>query len=192
MLMAAQESDKIPFFSQESPTTICGTAIMPQLQLPIFPPGTTLINQNIGFIRQDNTITYIHGSLPVFRHDVDDLKAFRMFSSQLYVNGNATQAEICRAFGISKISMKRSVKLYREKGMAGFFAKPTRRGPAVLTPPILEQIQGLLDEGWAIPRIAKELSLKADTLRKAVQAGKLHKPQKKRREQGKPDPGCKL
>jgi transposase-like protein len=154
---------------------------MPQLQLPIFPPGTTLINQNVGFVRQDNTVTYIHGSLPVFSHDVDDLKAFRMFSSQLYVNGSATQAEICRAFGISKISMKRSVKLYREKGVAGFFAEPNRRGPAVLTPPLLEKIQGLLDEGLTIPEIARELSLKADTLRKAVQAGKLHKPQKKRR-----------
>ena len=154
---------------------------MPQLQLPIFPPGTTLINQNVGFVRQDNTVTYIHGSLPVFSHDVDDLKAFRMFSSQLYVNGSATQAEICRAFGISKISMKRSVKLYREKGVAGFFAEPNRRGPAVLTPPLLEKIQGLLDEGLTIPEIARELSLKADTLRKAVQAGKLHKPQKKGR-----------
>jgi transposase len=165
---------------------------MPQLQLPIFPPGTTLINQNIGFIRQDNTVTYVHGSLPVFSHDVDDLKAFRMFSSQLYVNGNATQAEICRAFGISKISMKRSVKLYREKGVAGFYAEPNRRGPAVLTPPVLERIQGLLDEGWSNTRIAKELSLKADTLRKAVQAGKLHKPQKKRRDQGKPSHGREL
>ena len=165
---------------------------MPQLQLPIFPPGTTLINQNIGFIRQDNTVTYLHGSLPVFCHDVDDLKAFRMFSSQLYVNGNATQAEICRAFGISKISMKRSVKLYREKGMAGFFAEPKRRGPAVLTPPVLEQIQGLLDEGWEIPRISKELSLKADTLRKAVGAGKLHKPIKKRRAHDKPTSSRKL
>jgi transposase len=190
--MAEQELDKIPFFLQEPPTTISRTAIMPQLQLPIFLPGTTLINQNIGFVRQDNTVTYVHGNLPVFSHDVDDLKAFRMFSSQLYVNGNATQAEICRAFGISKISMKRSVKLYREKGMAGFFAEPKRRGPAVLTPPVLERIQGLLDEGWAIPRIAKELSLKADTLRKAVHAGKLHKPQKKRRDQGKPSHGREL
>ena len=192
MLMAGQESDKIPFFRKNFRPPFPGTAIMPQLQLPIFPLGTTLINQNLGFVRQDNTVTYIYGSLPVFSHDVDDLKAFRMFSSQLYVNGSATQAEICRAFGISKISMKRSVKLYREKGMAGFFAEPNRRGPAVLTPPVLEQIQGLLDEGWMIPRIAKELSLKADTLRKAVQAGKLHKPQKKRRAQGKPNHGREL
>lgn len=142
----------------------------------------TLINQNLGFVRKDNTVTYIHGSLPVFSHDVDDMQTFRMFSSQLYVNGSASQSEICRAFGVSKISVKRSVKLYREKGMAGFFAEPNRRGPAVLTPPILDKVQGLFDEGWSIPEIAGELSLKADTLRKSVQAGKLHKPQKKRRE----------
>lgn len=155
---------------------------MPQLQLPIFPEGMTLINQNLGFMRKDNTVTYIYGSLPIFSHDVDDMQTFRMFTSQLYVNGSATQAEICRAFGVSKISMKRSVKLYREKGMPGFYAEPKRRGPAVLTPPVLEKTQQLLDAGQSIPEIAKELSLKADTLRKAVQAGKLHKPQKKRPE----------
>jgi len=152
---------------------------MPQLQLPIFPEGTTLINPNLGFIKRDNTVTYIYGNLPIFSHDVDDIRSFRMIASQLYVNGSATQAEICRAFGVSKISMKRSVKLYREKGMAGFFEEPRRRGPAVLTPEVIEKVQGLLDEGEGIPGIAKKLDLKEDTLRKAVQAGKLHKPQKK-------------
>ena len=39
---------------------------MPQLQLPLFPEGTTLINQNIGFLRQGSTITYVYGNLPVF------------------------------------------------------------------------------------------------------------------------------
>lgn len=152
---------------------------MPQLQLPIFPEGTTLINPNLGFIKRDNTVTYIYGNLPIFSHDVDDTRSFRMIASQLYVNGSATQADICRAFGVSKISMKRSVKLYREKGIAGFFEEPRRRGPAVLTPEVIEKVQGLLDEGDGIPEIAKNLDLKEDTLRKAVQAGKLHKPQKK-------------
>ena len=155
---------------------------MPQLQLPIFPEGMTLINQNLGVVRKDSTVTCSYGSLPVFSHDVDDMQTFRMFTSQLYVNGSASQSEICRAFGVSKISVKRSVKLYREKGMAGFFAEPNRRGPAVLTPPVLDQVQGLLDAGRSVPEIAGELSLKADTLRKSVQAGKLHKPQKKRPE----------
>ena len=155
---------------------------MPQLQIPLFPEGTTLINQNIGFLRQGTAITYIYGGLPVFTHDIDDLASFRMITSQLYVNGSASQAELCRAFGVSKISLLRSVKLYREKGMAGFFAPRVCRGPAVLTPAVLEQVQQRLDEEHAIPDIAKELGLKADTLHKAIRAGKLHRPQKKRPE----------
>jgi len=138
-----------------------------------------MINANLGFVTKDKTVTYIYGSLPIFSHDVDDMKTFRMISSQLYVNGSASQAEICRAFGVSRISVKRSVKLYREKGVAGFFEKRKCRGPAVLTPTVLEQIQRMLDAEQSIPEIAVELSLKADTLRKAVSAGKLRKPQKK-------------
>ena len=103
-----------------------------------------------------------------------------MITSQLYVNGSATQAEICRAFGVSRISVKRSVKLYREKGVAGFFAPRRRRGPAVLTPEVLEKVQQHLDQGLSIPETARKLDLKADTLRKAVRAGKLHVVSKKK------------
>jgi transposase-like protein len=155
-------------------------AAMPQLQLPLFPEGITLINQNIGFIRKDSAITYLYGSLPVFTHDIADTPSFRMFTSQLYINGSASQAEICRAFGVSKISVMRSIKLYREKGMAGFFAPRICRGPAVLTPPVLEQVQKRLDAGHPIPAIAEELGLKAATLHKAVRSGKVRVVSKKK------------
>jgi len=152
---------------------------MPQLQLPIFPKGVTLINANLGFMREGNSLTYFYGHLPVFRHDADDQRSFRMITSQFYVNGSAKQAEICRAFGVSPISVKRYVKLYRQKGVAGFFEEPRRRGAAVLTPAVLQEVQGLLDEGLEIPEIASRLNLLADTLHKALRAGKLHKPKKK-------------
>jgi len=138
-----------------------------------------MINANLGVMTKDETVTYIYGSLPVFSHAIDDLKTFRMITSQLYVNGSAKQADICRAFGVSRISVKRSVKLYREKGMAGFFEPPRCRGPAVLTPEVLQQVQSMLDNEQTIPEIAGKLDLKADTLRKAVSAGKLHKVPKK-------------
>jgi transposase-like protein len=152
---------------------------MPQLQLPIFPEGMTMLNANLGVMTRDGTVSYIYGSLPIFTHAVDDIKTFRMITSQLYVNGSVKQADICRAFGVSRISVKRSVKLYREKGAAGFFEPPRRRGPAVLTPKVLEKVQALLDHEFTFSEIAKKLDLKADTLRKAVYSGKLHKPQKK-------------
>ena len=153
---------------------------MPQLQLPIFPQGMTLINANLGFMCAGKTLTYYYGHLPVFRHDIDDHRSFRMITSQFYVNGSAKQADICRVFAVTPISVKRGVKLYREKGIAGFFEEPRRRGAAVLTPEVLEEVQGLLDEGLEIAQIAKKLSLLADTLRKAVRAGKLHQGSKKK------------
>jgi len=155
---------------------------MPQLQLPIFPLGMTLINANLGFMRRDHSLTYFNGHLPVFTHGVDDQQSFRMITSQFYINGSATQAQICKAFGVSRISVKRYVKLYRRKGVAGFFAEPGRRGAAVLTPAVLQEVQGLFDEGFDISEVADRLGLLADTLRKALRAGKLHKPLKKRSE----------
>lgn len=108
---------------------------MVQAQLPFFPDGTTHINAGLAFEKRDDRVTYFQGHLPVFQHCVDDKKTFRLITSQLYVNGNATQAELCRAFGVTLISLKRSVKLYREKGAAGFYAPRVSRGQAVLTPP---------------------------------------------------------
>lgn len=152
---------------------------MPQLQLPIFPAGMTLINANLGFMRRDNHLIYFNGHLPVFTHAVDDQQSFRMITSQFYINGSATQAQICNAFGVSRISVKRYVKLYRSKGVAGFFSEKKRRGAAVLTPAVLQEAQGLFAEGLEVPEVAGRLGLLADTLRKALRAGKLHKPLKK-------------
>jgi len=151
---------------------------MPQLQLPFFPQGTTLINANIGFHREGVTITYFQGHLPVFRHEVDDHRSFRMIISQLYINGSVKQSEICRAFGIAANNVKRSVKLYREEGIAGFYKEPRRRGAAVLTASVVAEVQRCLDQGEDIAEIADRMDLLTDTLRKAVQAGKLLKPKK--------------
>ena len=159
---------------------------MPQAQLPIFPSGTTEINSQLAFERRDDQVTYFHGLLPVFQHNVHDTKTFHLIVSQFYVNGNATQADICRAFGVTLISLKRAVKRYREKGAAGFYEAPKRRGAPVLTPEVLEQAQQQLNEGADICEVAKQLAVKANTLQKAVAAGKLHKPVKKNRKMRMP------
>ncbi len=102
-----------------------------------------------------------------------------MIISQLYINGSVKQSEICRAFGIAAINVKRSVKLYRKEGIAGFYKEPRRRGAAVLTALVLAEVQKCLDQGEDIAEIAVRMDLLTDTLRKAVHAGKLHKPKKK-------------
>lgn len=154
---------------------------MPQIQFPFFPDGVTPITPLLAFSRQEGRGTYFNGNMPVFVHDEQDIDAFRMIAAQFCVNGNTQQAEIARAFGVPKISIKRAVKLYREAGPKGFYAKRKGRGPAVLTPSLLEQAQQLLDQGLETPEgVADQLGLKRDTLSKAVRAGLLYKPTKKK------------
>ena len=152
---------------------------MSQIQLPLFPPGVTPITSVLAFSQEDGRVTYFNGSMPVFAHAEEDLASFRMISAQFYVNGNATQAEIMRAFGVSKISLKRAVKRYRAEGPKGFYQPQKRRGPAVLTPPVLAEAQQLLDEGLEPSQVADRLGIKRDTFSKAVRAGRLHQGVKK-------------
>ncbi len=153
---------------------------MPQMQFPFFPEGVTHITPLLAFSKQDGRVTYFNADMPVFSHDEEDIDTFHMITAQFCVNGNARQVDIIRAFGISKISIKRAVKLYREEGPKGFYAKRKTRGAAVLTPPVLEQAQQLFDEGLETPEVADRLGIKRDTLSKAVRAGRLHKPAKKK------------
>ena len=152
---------------------------MPQTQLPFFPDGVTHITPLLAFRKQDGRVTYFNGDMPVFVHEEADADSFRMITAQFCVNGNAKQAEISRAFGVSKIRLKRAVKLYREQGPKGFYTPRNRRGPAVLTPSVLAEAQQLFDEGLETPEVADRLGVKRDTLSKAVRAGRLHKRQKK-------------
>src|ERR1700745_2610614 len=78
---------------------------MPQVQLPIFPAGVTHINSEVAFEERDGKVYYFNGHLPVFVHEKDALSTFRLFSSQLVINGNATQAEISRGFGVPLVTV---------------------------------------------------------------------------------------
>jgi hypothetical protein len=105
---------------------------MPQVQLPIFPAGVTHINSEVAFEERDGKVYYFNGHLPVFVHEKSALATFRLFSTQLVINGNATQAEISRAFGVPLVTVKRYVKLYREHGAAAFFAPAKKRSASKL------------------------------------------------------------
>ncbi len=153
---------------------------MPQAQLPFFPNGATAINSTLGFEKRDGRVTYFNGTMPVFTHAEDDLNTFSMITSQFYVNGNVTQAEICRAFGVTPISVKRAVKKYREHGAAGFYKPRNTRGATVLTSQVLQEAQRLLDHGSTLSDVAKAVNVKRNTLNKAILDKRLHKSSKKK------------
>ena len=152
---------------------------MPQVLLPLFPAESTPINDLLSFEKRDGTVWYFHGCLPLFAHEEDDQASFRMFTSHLVVAGQCKQMDIVRAFGVSAISVKRQVKKFREGGARAFFQRPVTRKPRVWTPEVIQQAQGLLNEGKSRRQVAETLDLKPDTLYRAIRSGRLVEPEQK-------------
>ena len=152
---------------------------MPQLQLPIFPAGTTPITPEIAFECREGKVVYVHGHLPVFQHEEKDLAGFRFFTCQLVVNGTVGQADIARAFHVPLGTVKRYVRRYRDSGAKGFFMPPKRRSAAVLIGEVKEQAQALLDEGKSVPEVGTATGVLQTTLHKAIGSGRLHQPKKR-------------
>lgn len=154
---------------------------MPQLQLPVFREGVTAINEDLAFQREQGRVVYFHGLLPVFQHDEKDLKSFRMFTSQLIANGTVRQCDIVQAFGVPLATVKRYMKVHRERGAAGFFQTPRRRSASVLTAEVRQRAQSLLDQGKSVPEVSREIGVMGNTLHKAIRAGRLRGIKKKNR-----------
>ena len=151
---------------------------MPQMLLPIFAAGLTLINPQVGFEKREGKVYYFNGQFCFHIHEEEDIKSFRFVTSQMVVSGLARQTEIVRAFGVTPISVKRSVKLLREQGAEGFFKRPRARSPHVLTPQAASEVQRRLNRGLSPAEIGRELGLKADTICKGIARGLLSRPKK--------------
>ena len=154
---------------------------MPQVQLPILPVGITEINESLAFERRDAQVVYFNGHLPVFTHAADDLASFRFFTTQLIVNGTATQGQIGKAFGVSLTTVKRYCRAYRQRGGAAFFAPAPRREGSRLTHERLAAAQRLSDQGQGVPQISAALNILPTTLHKALDQGRRRRPKKKTR-----------
>lgn len=153
---------------------------MPQVQLPVFPAGTTHLNDSLAYECREGQVIYFNGHLPVFTHAQNDLGAFRLFTSQLVVNGSATQGDIRRAFGVPKVAVQRAVDRYRAGGAGAFFVPPKPRIGRKLTPAVLAQVQALLDQGESVPEIRRATGVLANTIHKAIRAGRLRAAIKKK------------
>jgi len=147
---------------------------MPQLLLPIIPHGATNIGGCVSVYRDDNVWTFFVGLVPIYSHRPDDKRMFRLVTASLIEAGACKHSDIVKHFGVSKSSVNRSVKKLRNGGSEAFFKKRAgRKYGTKLTPNILEQAQQLLDKGKSRNQIAEEIDVKCDTLRKAIEDGRL-------------------
>jgi transposase len=147
---------------------------MPQLLLPFISPGVTQINPRVSVWKDDDRWTYFLGRFPIYSHRVDDQRMFRLTIAQLIEAGACRQTEVINAFGVSKSSVIRAQNKLRKDGFEAFFIdRRGRKGGTVLTPEVLDQAQSLLDSGLPRKKIFEKLGVKYDTLRKAINDGRL-------------------
>lgn len=152
---------------------------MPQLQLPIFPKGSKSIAKGIAVECRDKEVVYFCGLFPVFRHPESDLQSFRMFTSLLIEMDAVRQVDIVNAFGVPLPTVKRYLKLLRDYDQKAFFVEPKRRSAAVLKGDVLKAAKALIEEGSSVPEVANASGVKANTLHKAIRAGRLPRVKKK-------------
>lgn len=151
-------------------------ATIPQALLPLICEDASRISDLISVVRRDGHWFYFCGTQPVFQHGEEDLRSFRMFTAQLCAQGACKQADIIKAFGVSKSSVLRSVKKYREEGVQGFYRTRRVRGAPIMTPQVIEEAQQLFQKGYSRAEVARELDISYDTLRKAIDQGRLEVP----------------
>ena len=99
-----------------------------------------------------------------------------MFTSQLVCHGLCKQSDIVRVFGVSGKSVKRYVAKYRQEGIAAFYQPRKTRGATVITNELILQAQERLSRGLSRREVADDLGIKYDTLRKAINQGRLREP----------------
>jgi transposase-like protein len=153
-----------------------------QVLLPLFSDDIAMITPTLGYQQKDGTIYYFHAGLPVFQHAVEDRDSFRMIASQFYLNGLCKQSDLVRAFGAAPIMLKRAAKQYLERGPASFYRhdKPARM-PRQLTPEVVARAEDLLAQGLTRSEVAKQLGIKADTLKKGISSGRVRDKKKANR-----------
>ena len=151
-----------------------GKDAMPQQILPLIPQGATQINGLLSVFGDDTNWTYFLSTYPIYSHRKNDHRMFRMVTSQLIDSGACRQVDIRNTFGVSKSSVIRSLNKLRSGGVEAFFVQRRgRRGGKVFTPEVLEKAQRLLDQGYPREDASQELGVKPDTLRKAINDGRL-------------------
>jgi len=147
---------------------------MPQQILPLIPRGATEINGLVSVWRDEERWTYFIGTYPIYSHDKTDQRMFGLFTAQMIESGACRQVDVIRTFGVSKSRVIRCLNKLRKGGAEAFFARRRgRRGGKVLTREVVEKAQGLLDQGYTRRDVAEELNVKYDTLRKAINDGRL-------------------
>ncbi|MCP4762715.1 MAG: hypothetical protein GY870_13130 [archaeon] len=152
-----------------------------QMQLPIFPANTKLVNATLGIKKEDGMVYYLHNGSPIFCHVESNINHYR------FICGNLVGTKLCRAseladtLGVTRRSIERYAKRYREGNGDTYFNPKERRGQCFkMTPEILIKTQELLDKGLSKEEISRRLGISSSSIRNHLKKGTLKKNHRQR------------
>jgi transposase len=147
-----------------------------QMQLPIFPEQTKLINSSVGFFCKDDFVFYLHNGSPVYCHGKNDLNTYRYIMANLVTTRLCTISELSRALGVHVKNIQRYKKALEEKGTSWFFNREDNRGQChKMKEDKITQAQELLNEGYSQKGAAKQLGVSEGAIRYHLRGGALKK-----------------
>jgi len=147
-----------------------------QMQLPIFPSETKLINSSTGVFEKEDFVYYLHNGSPVYCHDKNDLNSYRYITANLIVTGLCRSSEIAKVLGVSNRNIQRYAKRLRENGSNWFFNREENRGQCYkLNEDSLKEAQELIDNFYSIKDTARILGVSDGALRYHITKGRLKK-----------------
>ena len=140
--------------------------------LPLSPPDSIPIGNSCFSIQiSEDRITYYSNLQPFDCHPIKDQRDMLMRIGRLNVVSHIPQQHLVEAFTVSRSTVQRAARKYREQGEEGF-CKPRRgRGRSVIDGPTAKRADQLLAEGLSGTEAAKQLGIAKSTFSENRRAG---------------------
>ena len=146
------------------------------LFLPFSLPDATPIGDSYAMQTRDGFTYYFFNLQPFDCHPADDRRAMLLRAAKLHVVSGVRQADIMDAFLLSRPTVARAVKRYRERGEDAFFEPLRRRGRTVVDAEMADQAAKLLASGISGSACARQLGIPVSTFNENRRAGVIADP----------------
>lgn len=151
------------------------TPPMKQGMLPLIAAGASHISGPYCVFNDGKIVTWFCGAHPVRVHPASDHASQRSMMALLHVHCGVKQGRLAAVLAVHPNTVLAAVERYRHKGDAGFFEPTAVRGPAVMTPAVMEECRRLLTQGRSRSEVAVAVGVLKCNIDKAIQKGILPK-----------------
>ena len=146
------------------------------LSLPLSLPDATPIGDRYAMQTRDGITYYFFNLEPFDCHPAADRHALLLRAAKLHVVSRVPQADIMAAFRISRPTLARAVRRYRERGEDAFFEPRRRRGRTVVDAEMAAKAAELLASGFSGSACARHLGISPTTFNENRRAGVIADP----------------